>query len=64
MINIPEEIARIEAWARERNFPIRELCREAETAVSNWARWKSRKTSPTIANWSKVEAAVERHSQR
>jgi hypothetical protein len=48
-----------EARLRTARLTIRDLCKEAGIAASNWGRWK-RGTSPTFSKWGKVEAAAGR----
>lgn len=50
----------IEVQARKRRISIRDLCKQAGVAASNWARWKRGISSPTFSKWEKVEATANR----
>ncbi|MET4493487.1 hypothetical protein [Bradyrhizobium sp. LA7.1] len=52
------EIIRIEGRAQDCAVSIRSILQRAGLAASNWARWKSGKTSPTFKTWAEVTAAA------
>jgi hypothetical protein len=59
MIDLQSEIIRIQAAAQRRAVSIRSIFKAADLAVSNWARWKSGKTSPTMATWAKFAGVAD-----
>jgi hypothetical protein len=55
MFDLQRQISAIEGQARLNRIPIRDFCKSAGVAVSNWSRWKSGTSSPTFSKWKKVE---------
>lgn len=53
IMNIPPEIARIEAEAEQYGISLGDICQSAGVHRSTWQRWKSGRVGPT---WRKLEA--------
>lgn len=57
---ISQQIRRIEAQAKEREIPIREIQEAAGIHRRTWDRWKERESIPQMRLWSAVLEAAQK----
>ena len=60
MMNILNEIEKIETTLAEKEIEHRHLFYFADISRQTWTNWKTGKSTPTIATWNRIESAYNR----